>query len=243
MNALDLIKHFESFRATPYWDVNAYRTGYGSDTVTLADGRVVTVSQGMTVSAEDAQRDLERRVNSEFAPRAIAKVGQEAWSRLSEPQRAALLSVTYNYGDLPDSVAAKITAGDLTGAATAIGDLGSHNGGVNANRRASEARIFAGGDLPKGALPTDPQARNVTPIAIAYRSGKMTPEDAALYEKGVSEGFFPKVERKPEDDPASVYAAIAMRPRAPAQITPLQSATQGFAAQPLTGAPLRYPGL
>ena len=38
MNAFDLIKRFEGFRTTPYWDVNAYRTGYGSDTVTLADG-------------------------------------------------------------------------------------------------------------------------------------------------------------------------------------------------------------
>lgn len=161
MNAFDLIKRFEGFRTTPYWDVNAYRTGYGSDTVTLADGRVVPVSQGMKISAEDAQRDLERRVTSEFTPRAVAKVGQEAWGRLSEPQRAALLSVTYNYGDLPDSVANRIAAGDLSGAASAISALGSHNDGVNADRRAAEARIFAGGDLPPGALPSDPQARGM----------------------------------------------------------------------------------
>jgi|JI10StandDraft_1071094.scaffolds.fasta_scaffold15083_5 GH24 family phage-related lysozyme (muramidase) len=161
MNASELIKRFEGFRTTPYWDVNAYRTGYGSDTVTMADGRVVPVQQGMTVTPEDAQRDLERRISSEFMPRAIAKVGQDAWDHLSEPQRASLLSVTYNYGTLPDSVASRVAAGDFAGAATAIGDLGSHNGGVNADRRAAEARIFAGQGLPSGALPSDPQARGM----------------------------------------------------------------------------------
>lgn len=150
MNAFDLIKGFEGFRSTPYWDVNAYRTGYGSDTVTLADGRIVPVTQGMSVTEEDAQRDLERRVNSEFIPRAVAKVGPEAWGRMSEPQRAALASITYNYGDLPDSVAEKIMSGDMAGASQAIAALGSHNGGVNAERRSKEASIFAGGQMPGG---------------------------------------------------------------------------------------------
>ena len=32
--AEQIIAQFEGFRETPYWDVNAYRTGYGSDTIT-----------------------------------------------------------------------------------------------------------------------------------------------------------------------------------------------------------------
>lgn len=249
MNAFDLIRRFERFSAKPYWDVNAYRTGYGSDTVTLADGRVVPVTPDTTVSPEDAQRDLERRVATEFAPRAVAKVGPDAWARLSEPQQAALISITYNYGELPDSVAAKVAAGDVTGTAQAIAALGSHNDGVNAKRRAAEAQIFAGGQLPDGALPSDPQARNAAPLAVAYRSGKMTPEDAALYEQGVKEGLFPKVERAPQDDPANVYASIAMnRPRNQAPLVPLSAGQPvkspiAFGAQPLAAAPLRYPGI
>lgn len=177
MNAFDLIKGFEGFRSTPYWDVNAFRTGYGSDTVTLADGRVVPVSKGMTVSQEDAQRDLERRVSTEFTPRAIAKVGQDVWSRLSEPQRAALVSVTYNYGTLPDSVARVVASGDMAGAAQAISALGSHNGGVNAGRRAAEARVFSGGALPPGALSTDPQARGMAglPMPSAPQQNALAP--------------------------------------------------------------------
>lgn len=184
MNAFDLIKGFEGFRSTPYWDVNAYRTGYGSDTVTLADGRIVPVTQGMSVTEEDAQRDLERRVNSEFIPRAVAKVGPEVWGRMSEPQRAALASITYNYGDLPDSVAAKIKSGDMAGASQAIAALGSHNGGVNAKRRSTEASIFAGGPLPSGgqnalAPPTQQQAPQQN--AIAPFTPKLAQMDANAF--------------------------------------------------------------
>lgn len=103
--------------------------------------------------------------------------------------------------------------------------------------------------LPPGALPSDPQARNAAPLAVAYRSGKMTPEDAALYEQGVKEGLFPKVERAPQDDPANVYASIAMnRPRNQAPLVPLSAGQPvkspiAFGAQPLAASPLRYPGI
>jgi len=39
-SAAALIKEKEGFRATPYFDVNAYRAGFGSDTVTLSDGSI-----------------------------------------------------------------------------------------------------------------------------------------------------------------------------------------------------------
>ena len=39
-SAAGLLRRFEGFKSTPYWDVNADRVGYGSDTVTLADGTV-----------------------------------------------------------------------------------------------------------------------------------------------------------------------------------------------------------
>jgi hypothetical protein len=56
--------------------VNALRTGYGSDTVTLADGRVVPVTADTRVTREDAERDLARRVQTEFIPRAAQAVGR-----------------------------------------------------------------------------------------------------------------------------------------------------------------------
>lgn len=142
-DALSLIREFEGFRENPYWDVNAFRTGYGSDTVTLADGSVVPVTQGMSISREDAERDLARRVGTEFMPRAQKAAG-EMWGNLSAPQQAALTSIAYNYGSIPNSVAAALASGDIGATEQAIRGLSSHNGGINAGRRSREADIFAG---------------------------------------------------------------------------------------------------
>ncbi len=142
-DALGLIREFEGFRTDPYWDVNALRTGYGSDTVTRADGSVQKVTEGTRVTREDADRDLQRRVETEFMPIAANAVGQETWANLAEPQRAALTSIAYNYGKLPESVAAAVQSGDPQAAASAIAALGSHNDGINAGRRKKEAEIFA----------------------------------------------------------------------------------------------------
>ncbi|MDZ7905688.1 MAG: hypothetical protein U5N55_07905, partial [Cypionkella sp.] len=60
----------------------------------IADGTVQRVSEGTRVTREDAERDLARRVQSEFLPRVQGAVGQEAYSRLSENQQAALASIT-----------------------------------------------------------------------------------------------------------------------------------------------------
>ncbi len=173
--ALDVIKGFEGYRDTPYWDVNAFRTGYGSDTVTMADGSIVPVRQGMKITREDAERDLARRVTTEFMPRAAAKVGPEVFASLSEPQQAALASITYNYGDLPDSVARAVASGDPQAAAQAIAALGSHNDGVNAGRRSEEAKLFlqdggAGGPVPGGSAP------QVDPLMFGQMSDPVAPQ-------------------------------------------------------------------
>lgn len=148
--AMGVLREFEGFQPGAYYDVNAYRTGYGSDTVTRPDGTVVQVDANTRVSREDAERDLERRVTQEFMPRAIRAVGQENWERLSPAQQGALTSITYNYGSLPDSVARAVASGDTRAAAAAIQALASHNDGVNAGRRNREAEIFAGGNLSFG---------------------------------------------------------------------------------------------
>jgi GH24 family phage-related lysozyme (muramidase) len=148
-----LLRESEGFRATPYWDVNAFRGGFGSDTVTLADGRVLSVQPGMQISREDAERDLERRVTQEFAPRAAQQVGPEIWSSLPEHVTAPLISVTYNYGSLPRSVVAAVQTGDPETIAQAVEALAGHNDGVNRRRRMQEAAIIrSGGQIDPGLM-------------------------------------------------------------------------------------------
>lgn len=159
----DLIKQREGFISKPEYDVNAYRAGYGSDTVTRADGSVEKIKPGMNVSREDAERDLQRRIQTEFVPKAAAKVGEENWSRLPENARAALTSVAYNYGNIPNRIVPAVQSGNPEAIAKSIESLAGDNKGVNAGRRMQEANIARGTGLPgsqavpafaAGGLPT-----------------------------------------------------------------------------------------
>lgn len=145
-SAFDMISRFEGFRTAPYWDVNHWRLGFGSDTVTREDGSVVEVQPGMTVTAVDAARDLQRRIASTQGS-IIATVGKDKWEALSAPAKAAVSSVGYNYGTLPSSVAEAVRTGGPAEVAAAIRGLQDHNAGVNKKRRNQEADAVLGIDM------------------------------------------------------------------------------------------------
>lgn len=146
-DAASLIRQFEGYRDTPYWDVNAFRVGYGSDTTTGADGKVRRVEKGMKISREDADRDLARRTQ-EFARRARSQAG-DAWGGLTPQAAAALTSIAYNYGSLPDRILPAVRSGDHDAIASAVEGLGGDNEGINAKRRAREAAIIRSGSDPR----------------------------------------------------------------------------------------------
>lgn len=143
MAGADFLRTREGFRAGPYFDVNAQRAGFGSDTTTRADGSVVPVRQGMTVSREDAERDLARRVPL-FEQRVIAAIGPEAYAAMPPNAQAALISIAYNYGSLPGRIRNAAMSGDLAALAKAVQGLAGDNRGVNAERRGAEATMIAG---------------------------------------------------------------------------------------------------
>ncbi|WP_454618377.1 hypothetical protein [Bradyrhizobium cenepequi] len=139
----NMIRKFEGFQSAPYWDVNHFRVGFGSDTITREDGSVVEVKPGMTVTPTDAARDLQRRIVAQQG-KIIATVGQDKWDAMSAPAKAAVTSVGYNYGTLPQSVTDAIRTGGPGEIATAIRGLQGDNGGVNKNRRNQEADAVLG---------------------------------------------------------------------------------------------------
>lgn len=138
-----MLRHFEGFREGAYWDVNHHRVGYGSDTVTRMDGRVEKTTKDTRVSREEAEKDLERRAAMSQA-QLRAAVGEEVWKQLDPRIQASLTSVTYNYGRVPDTVAAATKTLDANNIAKAIRDLGSDNRGINRNRRNQEAANVLG---------------------------------------------------------------------------------------------------
>ncbi|MFC3322149.1 lysozyme [Mesorhizobium cantuariense] len=143
-SAMDLIKKFEGFITTAKFDVNAYRVGYGSDTVTLSDGSIIKVTQGMTTTLAQANADLSRRIG-EFQAGIEGKIGADTFRGMSEQQQAALTSIAYNYGSLPDRIVEAIKTGNTQTVYEAIKGLGSDNGGINKTRRGQEADMFLSG--------------------------------------------------------------------------------------------------
>lgn len=143
--AAQMVKGFESFISKAKWDVNAYRVGFGSDTVTRANGDIEKVTKDTIVTLEDAQRDLSRRL-VEFQDGIQSAIGVETWKSLNEAQQAALTSIAYNYGSLPKRIVEAIqNGGGPEVVAQAIADLGGDNGGINKGRRKQEAQSYLSG--------------------------------------------------------------------------------------------------
>lgn len=179
-----LLRGFEGFRSEPYWDVDHWRVGYGSDQVTLSDGSVRRTDRSVRVSRADAERDLDRRVR-EFEADAAAKAGQY-WQGLPPNVKAALSSVTYNYGELPDRLMPAIRSGDPANIAAAINALGGDNGGVNRKRRAKEAALAAG-----------TASIDIDPAVISEMQAEVTRDAKEIWdaiETGMDNGFLPSVD-------------------------------------------------
>ena len=139
---LQTIREFEGFSDSAYYDVNADRLGYGSDTITRADGTIEQVTSDSTVTREEAEIDLRRRINDEFLPKARQDIGSARWSSLPRGAQNALVSIAYNYGHIPNSVIEASQTGNLQDLADAVEALGTQNDGVNSGRRRKEAEMI-----------------------------------------------------------------------------------------------------
>lgn len=96
----EFLKQYEGFAPKATWDVNAYRIGHGSDTLTLNDGTFRKVKKGDVTTKELAAKDLTRRVKNDFEPKVKKQIGENYYNNLPDPAKTALISITYNYGSL-----------------------------------------------------------------------------------------------------------------------------------------------
>jgi GH24 family phage-related lysozyme (muramidase) len=138
-----LIRQLFSFRPTAYWHEEANRAGYGADTITREDGTVAKIVPGMTVARADAERDLQRRIE-EFRTGVGNQVGGKVFERLAPHVQAALVSVGYSTGVLPDKVTAAVRSGDAEAIAAAIEASADEDGSVNQQVRLEQAAIVRG---------------------------------------------------------------------------------------------------
>jgi len=169
MKAADFLITYEGFAPRAMWDVNAWRIGYGSDTHTDATGAVRKVQQGDTTTPTDARRDLDRRISKEFIPKIINKIGADTWAAMPEGTRTALISIAYNYGNVPKQAIIKAAQSrDLTTLAKVWTEstyndnkkLPENVRNALRKRRAKEAALIAADAASTGATGT-----NTTKIA------------------------------------------------------------------------------
>lgn len=158
-----VIAHFEGFSPTAYWDRNAWRVGYGSDTVTNPDGTVIRVTPSTTTTPTLAQSNLSGRT-LQSQQSVINSIGQTAWDNLTPEAQAAATSVAYNYGSLsglPTLVRA-LQSGDPAAISQAIAARSVDNGGINSARRTAEAALVAGHPIPPSNIPNATASANTS---------------------------------------------------------------------------------
>jgi GH24 family phage-related lysozyme (muramidase) len=140
-NSAEFIKRFEGYAPVAMWDVNAWRIGHGSDTLTLPDGTYRKVKQGDKTTPEMAKKDLERRTQ-EFISRARATIGPVYWDRLPDQAKVALVSIAYNYGNITkQGMIDAARSGNMAALSQAIAQAQTDNNGINAKRRLQEASL------------------------------------------------------------------------------------------------------
>jgi|LakMenEpi03Aug12_release.lakeMendotaPanAssembly.Ray.scaffolds.fasta_scaffold107565_9 GH24 family phage-related lysozyme (muramidase) len=101
MTAREFIIGEEGFISKAQWDVNAYRVGYGSDTLTDINGKVTRVTSTSTTTRAGAERDFARRIKI-YENTIIKNLGNvKYWNALNNETKIALLSFAYNYGSIP----------------------------------------------------------------------------------------------------------------------------------------------
>jgi GH24 family phage-related lysozyme (muramidase) len=130
------VGHNEAFRSRAYWDVNAWRIGYGSDTRTA---HRIPVKRHDTTTLQEATDNLAIRLR-EFTLVCETQC-PGTFAQLPEHARIALLDMAYNYGRLPADVAQAINARMTIGRIAFRVELHkTDNHGVNEHRREDEAR-------------------------------------------------------------------------------------------------------
>lgn len=160
---------------------NEYKQGFiqaGDEQVPVKGNRGIDTVLTPDQAQKLLQNDLPKYVDAAQKP-----LGS-SWQKLADPQKAALVSYSYNTGSTASLVKAgikeSIDRGDTKGAAEIIRDKGIKTAGgkfvpVLASRRNKEAMIFASADIKgNGATPVSdiPKSAGVTAVSDTNKNLK-----------------------------------------------------------------------
>lgn len=141
---IDFIKQFEGWVATPYND--------GAGNLTIGYGHLIKRGEHFDSLTRAQGEDLFRQDLQVY----VDLVNRLVNVPLTQSQFDALVSLAYNWGDFPSSVALKrLNAGDYAGAAQRISEHPVTSNGIVLNglirRRRDEAALFNSDGSPDGS--------------------------------------------------------------------------------------------
>jgi GH24 family phage-related lysozyme (muramidase) len=204
-NAADFIIAKEGFAEKAYLDPpgnnkNQYSIGHGhliqphevkQGYITLSDGKKVLVKgpggKDTTITKEEARLLLNSDL-PKYEKAAADPLGPEAWSKLNEDQRTALISYAYNAGSTASLVKAglrdAILRGNMEEAANIIYQRGAKTSGGKylaglERRRLSESTLFASGRFEAPTqMASAPSPVLNTPVSTEIGATKPSPMDS-----------------------------------------------------------------
>lgn len=131
-DATKFITGKEGFSATAYKDTNRMAIGYGrnitdaeikSGKIDLGNGEFINVSgaggKDTTITKDQANKLFAKDLGR-YESIVIRAIGQEAYNKLSQNQKTAILSYVYNVGSVPKGFVDAIKAGNYANAAASI---------------------------------------------------------------------------------------------------------------------------
>lgn len=150
----EMLRKNEGFLPTAKWDENAYRGGYGTDKK-IENGVLTTADANTTWTRQEAEETMEYELKNSYGPIVARQLGMGNWNKLTDPQKAALVSLGYNVGPYyltargyGRKIKSAIESGDMQAAADAIAQgpvTGAGSGRVYTalqRRRKEESQIF-----------------------------------------------------------------------------------------------------
>lgn len=165
----DFVAGLEGFSPKAYWDHKQWSIGYG----TRANGPGETIDQN---AARQRLRDEVDKAQSHV---------DKAFPNLAPHQRSALASFTYNLGPGwmtgPTRMSDAVRSGDWNSASRIMQEYNKASGQFSpglANRRAKEAALFSGGDVPfPPSSPAAPAPAGPRPMAMTDFYSGDSPEE------------------------------------------------------------------
>lgn len=173
----DFLASVEGFSEKAYWDVNAYRVGYGTDTVIDAKGDSSSVRRRTKITEADARSTLGANLDTTFRAELRTKFGADVYDALPSNVKIGLESLAYNAGSDLNDKDGKLKEAILAGNFNKAADLISGQVGKDSDlygRRQKEAAFLRGHSIERKQSDIDSQKD-----VVLGEYGNATAEDVA----------------------------------------------------------------